>query len=194
MQNNISKPAKGKIVWLTGLSGAGKTTLARGLEEQLKEYGISCMLLDGDLLRKGINSDLGYTREDRKENVRRIAEIARLFSNAGQIAIVAAITPYQDDRDMVREMLHDCPLLEVFVACPLEECEKRDVKGLYKKAREKKLPNFTGITDIFESPANPDLILQTDKEEYEHCLQQLCFATIPQVHQNIYTQPSVVNK
>lgn len=162
------------IIWLTGLSGAGKTTLAKGLLQQLTASGIAAVLLDGDLLRKGINNDLGFTREDRKENARRVAEIAKLFTDAGIIPIVAVITPYQEDRDTVRYMLRDYYFTEVYVQCSLEECERRDIKGLYKKARALHIPNFTGITGIFETPVNPEIIVQTDKDAYETCLQQLC--------------------
>jgi adenylyl-sulfate kinase len=150
---------RGATVWLTGLSGSGKSTIASALEQQLVAAGVPAYMLDGDNLRHGLNGDLGFTEADRAENVRRAGEVACLFADAGMIAIVPLISPYVADRERVRAR-HDAGglrFLEVFVDTPLEECERRDPKGLYAKARAGELRNFTGIDDPYEAPADPDL-------------------------------------
>jgi adenylyl-sulfate kinase len=161
------------IVWMTGLSGAGKTTLALGLKKQLDMAGRASYVLDGDLLRKGINGDLNFSRESRRENVRRIAHIAKLFSDAGIIPIIAAISPYKEDRDNARVILTGYRFMEVYIKCSLSECERRDPKGLYKKVKENAIANFTGISDIFEAPANADILIDTENSSYRFCLDRL---------------------
>ena len=156
---------KGATLWFTGLSGSGKSTVAVALEEALFERGHLCYRLDGDNIRLGINKNLGFSAEDRTENIRRIGEIAKLFVDASVIALTSFISPYRDDRNQVRA-LHaesDMPFIEVFVDCALEEAEKRDPKGLYKKARAGEIKNFTGIDDPYEAPSNPEIHLHTDQ-------------------------------
>lgn len=151
-----------KLIWFTGLSGSGKTTLATLLESKLTALGYNCCLLDGDVIRKGLNKDLGFSEADRKENIRRVAEVSRLMIDAGLVVISAFISPFEDDRASVRNIVGKQNMLEVFVDCPLEVCELRDVKGLYKKARAGELPNFTGIGSPYERPSDPDVIIPTN--------------------------------
>lgn len=150
------------VVWLIGLSGSGKSTLARALENSLYKEGFHTALLDGDNLRTGVNNNLGFSSEDRVENIRRAAEVAKLIADNGTIAICSLITPTEEIRTMSRKILGEY-YYEVFVECPLEVCERRDVKGLYKKARSGEIKDFTGIDSPFEDPANPDLVVDTDK-------------------------------
>lgn len=149
------------IVWLTGLSGAGKTTVAQSVVSRLKQNGQNAVMLDGDQLRKGLNRDLSFSAADRHESVRRAAETARLMAGAGLIVLVALISPYRAGRDAARRVSEDIPFLEVFVDTPQEVCEARDTKGLYAKARSGLIRNFTGITDPYEIPENPDLVINT---------------------------------
>ena len=163
-RNRLMKQ-KGTTLWFTGLSGSGKSTVAVALEEALYERGHLCYRLDGDNIRLGINKNLGFSAEDRTENIRRIGEIAKLFVDSSIIALSSFISPYREDRDQVRA-LHDADdmtFIEVFVDCSLEEAEKRDPKGLYKKARAGEIKNFTGIDDPYESPVNPEIHLRTDQ-------------------------------
>lgn len=156
---------KGTTIWFTGLSGSGKSTVAVALESALYERGKLAYRLDGDNIRLGINKNLGFSAEDRTENIRRIGEIAKLFVDSGTIALSSFISPYREDRDKVRQ-LHDeagVDFIEVFVDCSLEEAEKRDPKGLYKKARAGEIKNFTGIDDPYEAPENPEIHLHTDQ-------------------------------
>ncbi len=153
--------AHGATVWLTGLSGSGKSTIASALATRLAARGVLSYTLDGDNLRHGLNGDLGFTAADRTENVRRVAEVARLFADAGVVALVPVISPYRDGRDHARR-LHEAaqlPFVEVFVDTPIEVCEARDPKGLYAKARAGELTGFTGIDDPYEAPESPDLVL-----------------------------------
>ncbi len=152
---------RGATIWLTGLSGSGKSTIAAALEQRLVAAGIPAYMLDGDNLRHGLNGDLGFSEADRAENVRRAGEVARLFADAGVVAIVPLISPYVADRERVRtrHAETDIRFIEVFVDTPIEECERRDPKGLYKKARAGELKNFTGIDDPYEPPPHPDLRL-----------------------------------
>ena len=162
-RNRLMKQ-KGATLWFTGLSGSGKSTVAVALEEELFERGHLCYRLDGDNIRLGINKNLGFTAEDRTENIRRIGEIAKLFVDSSVIALSSFISPYREDRDKVRA-LHDesgMPFIEVFVDCSLAEAEKRDPKGLYKKARAGEIKNFTGIDDPYEAPNSPELHLHSD--------------------------------
>jgi bifunctional enzyme CysN/CysC len=156
------RPSLGATVWFTGLSGSGKSTVAHELERLLIMSGRASYVLDGDNLRHGINGDLGFSAEDRAENVRRVGHIARLMADAGVVALVPLVSPYRADRDLVRAM-HDeagLPFLEVFVDTPIEECERRDPKGLYAKARAGEIKGFTGIDDPYEAPASPELVLR----------------------------------
>jgi len=160
---------KGATLWFTGLSGSGKSTVAVALEEALYERGKLCYRLDGDNIRMGINKNLGFTAEDRTENIRRIGEVSKLFVDSGVIALSSFISPYRSDRDSVRA-LHDesgYDFIEVFVDCELAEAEKRDPKGLYKKARAGEIKNFTGIDDPYEAPEHPELHLHSDKMSLE---------------------------
>jgi bifunctional enzyme CysN/CysC len=145
------------VIWFTGISGAGKSTVARIVEERLGELGLSVHNLDGDALRHGLNRDLGFSDEDRAENIRRVGELARLFNNNGMIVLVAAISPFREGRDAARELAGPGRFVEVHVDTPLEVAEERDVKGLYKKARSGQLPNFTGIDSPYEAPLHPEV-------------------------------------
>jgi adenylyl-sulfate kinase len=162
---------KGVILWLTGLSGSGKTTIARGIECELKTRNCLVEVLDGDEIRKHISKELGFTKKDREVNIRRIGFIANLLSRNGIIAIVAAISPYRDIRDEIRMMSEN--FIEVYVNAPLEVCEARDVKGLYAKARSGEIRNFTGIEDSYEPPINPEIICHTRKESIEECINKV---------------------
>ena len=156
---------RGVTIWFTGLSGSGKSTVAVALEKVLNERGKLAYRLDGDNVRLGINKNLGFSAEDRKENIRRIGEVAKLFVDAGVIVLSSFISPYREDRDLVRK-LHDdggMDFIEVYVDCSLDEAEKRDPKGLYKKARAGQIKNFTGIDDPYEAPLKPEIVLKTDK-------------------------------
>ena len=160
---------RGATIWFTGLSGSGKSTIAVALEKALHQIGKLSYRLDGDNVRHGINKNLGFSEDDRKENIRRIGEVAKLFGDAGMIALSSFISPYKADRDEVRA-LHDAagiPFVEVFVDCTLDEAERRDPKGLYAKARAGEIRNFTGIDDPYESPVAPEIHLRTDRMSLE---------------------------
>ncbi len=169
------------IVWLTGLSGSGKSTLADRLEQALQARGVHTYLLDGDNIRHGLNSNIDFTEEGRKENIRRIGEVAKLFTDAGLVVITAFISPFREDRDRVRSIVEPGEFVEVFVDCPLEVCESRDVKGLYAKARKGEIPHFTGISSPFEAPLQPELTLLTAEQEIEDCLNQLLEYTLNRI-------------
>jgi adenylylsulfate kinase len=162
-----------KVIWFTGLSGSGKTTLASALERNLFERGYLTQILDGDNIRTGINNNLGFSPEDRNENIRRIAEIAKLLINSGVICLCAFVSPSEETRETVRNIVGDEDFLEVFVSTPLEVCEKRDVKGLYQKAREGEIKNFTGISAPFEIPKNAILSIDTSNKSVEECVKIL---------------------
>ncbi len=155
---------KGACIWYTGLSGSGKSSIAVRVEEKLYEMGVHTYILDGDNVRHGLNKNLGFSPEDRTENIRRIGEVSKLFVNAGIIVGTAFISPYRDDRNKVRELLQDGEFIEVFVDADIETCEERDPKGLYKKARAGEIKEFTGISAPYEEPLNPELIINTTKE------------------------------
>ncbi|RMF20431.1 MAG: adenylyl-sulfate kinase [Deltaproteobacteria bacterium] len=161
---------RGCTVWLTGLSGSGKSTLANMLEKALWERGVRAYVLDGDNVRHGLNKDLGFSPEDRTENIRRIGEVAALFTDAGVINITAFISPYREDRNRVRAMMKEGDFIEIFVDCNLDECERRDPKGLYKKARAGEIPEFTGISAPYEPPENPELVVDTSSQTPEESL------------------------
>ena len=154
---------KGVTIWLTGLSGSGKSTIAVELEHALIENRHQAYILDGDNIRHGLNKNLGFSPEDRTENIRRIGEVAKLFTEAGIITITAFISPYREDRDAVRRLLSDGEFIEVYVKCPLDVCEERDTKGLYKKARAGEVKDFTGISAPYEEPLNPELTIDSSK-------------------------------
>ncbi len=160
-------------VWFTGLSGSGKSTVATSVERQLVEHGRHAYVLDGDNIRHGLNSNVGFSPEDRTENIRRIGEVAKLFNDAGVIVLTAFVSPYRADRDRVRETLPEATFVEVLVDCPLDECERRDVKGLYKKARTGEIAEFTGISAPFEAPEKPEIVLATAESSVEECAQQV---------------------
>jgi adenylylsulfate kinase len=164
---------KSCLLWFTGLSASGKSTLANELDKQLYEKGIRSYVLDGDNIRHGLNKDLGFSPEDRKENIRRIGEVAKLFVDAGLFTLAAFISPYRDDRDMVRKMFPEGDFIEVYVKCSIEECERRDPKGLYKKARAQEIKEFTGISAPYEEAFNPEIVVDTEKHSIEECVSQL---------------------
>jgi adenylyl-sulfate kinase len=164
------------IAWMTGLSGAGKSTIADAVDRALTEAGRSTMVLDGDNLRQGLNRDLGFTAADRIENIRRAAEAARLMAEAGLVVIVSLISPFRAERADARAIVGDIPFLEVFIDTPLSVCEARDPKGLYDQARAGKIPNFTGISAPYEAPTEPDLALQTRDHAVEDSAQPLIAA------------------
>ncbi|TVX94522.1 adenylyl-sulfate kinase [Paenibacillus agilis] len=155
---------KGGVIWFTGLSGAGKSTLANALARSLHDRGVRTYVLDGDNVRLGLNRDLGFSQQDRTENIRRIAEVSRLFADAGFIVINAFISPYQSDRTMARQILSEHPYIEIYVCCSLAECERRDPKGLYAKARSGQIPHFTGISAPYEEPQDAEMTIMTEVE------------------------------
>lgn len=154
---------RGVLVWFTGLSGSGKSTIALGVERKLHARGILCRILDGDNIRAGINNNLGFSPADREENIRRIAEIGKLFVQTGIVTLACFVSPTEEIRDMARRIVGTEDFLEVYVSTPLEECERRDVKGLYARARRGEVKNFTGITAPFEAPAHPQLDVDTSR-------------------------------
>lgn len=160
----------GRVVWLTGFSGAGKTTIALALKQELDNAGRHAVVLDGDILRRGLCSDLGFSPEDRRENIRRVGEVASLFANAGAICIAAFISPYRRERDLARSIAPPGNFLEIYLSTPLEVCERRDTKGLYAKARAGKLTDFTGISSPYEPPLNPEIELRTDLLDVSECI------------------------
>jgi bifunctional enzyme CysN/CysC len=162
-----AKAQKPVCVWFTGLSGAGKSTIANLVDKRLAALGKHAYILDGDNVRHGLNKDLGFTEGDRVENIRRIAEVARLMVDAGLVVLVCAISPYRRDREMARALFDEGEFVEVFVSTPLAVCEARDPKGLYRKARSGEIPNFTGISSPYEVPLKPDVTLEHDHEVTE---------------------------
>ena len=176
----IDKPAraaqknqKACVLWLTGLSGAGKSATANAVEQRLHAMGRHSYTLDGDNLRHGLTKDLGFTAADRVENVRRIAEVAKLFADAGLIVLVSVISPFRDERDMAREMMEEGEFIEAFVDCPIEVCEQRDPKGLYQKARAGQIKNFTGVDSVYEPPEHPELVLKTAERSVDEIADQV---------------------
>lgn len=163
---------KAFTIWMTGLSGAGKSTIANALEKRLFAMGKHTMLLDGDNVRMGLNKNLGFGEKDRIENIRRIAEVAKLMNDAGLIVLTAFISPYRKDRRRAREIIGD-GLIEVYVSAPLKECERRDVKGLYKAARAGEIFDFTGISSPYEMPEHPDIVVDTHEKSVEECVNQI---------------------
>lgn len=164
---------KSVILWFTGLSSAGKSTLAHAVEERLYQMGCRTFVLDGDNVRHGLCGDLGFTESDRKENIRRIGNVAKLFLEAGVIVLTAFISPFRNDRRLVRNMVHHGEFLEIFCNSPIEVCEQRDVKGLYEKARKGEIKEFTGISSPYETPANPELTVDTGTLPISECVDQV---------------------
>lgn len=161
------------ILWFTGLSGAGKSTLAHAVEHRLHELGCRTFVFDGDNVRHGLCADLGFSAEDRTENIRRVGEMAKLFAEAGVIALTAFISPYRSDRDKVRALAGQDDFIEIYCHCPLEVCESRDVKGLYAKARQGSIKEFTGISSPYEEPQHPELVVNTGTRPLEECVDQV---------------------
>lgn len=164
---------KSSVLWFTGLSGSGKSTLAHAVEDYLFKNKYHSFVLDGDNVRHGLCSDLGFSIEDRTENIRRIGEVAKLFTEAGIIVLTAFISPLRRDREAVRKLMPNGDFLEIYCACSLDECEKRDVKGLYKKARSGEIKEFTGISSPYEAPSNPELEIDTGTLSVEGSVQQV---------------------
>ncbi len=173
-QREQGRGHRGAVLWFTGLSGSGKSTLAVAAEKDLFNLGCATYILDGDNVRHGLNGDLGFSPADRTENIRRIGEVAKLFADSGCLVLTAFISPYRGDRDRVREiMAGDRDFVEIHVSCPLETCENRDPKGLYKKARAGEIPEFTGISAPYEEPLTPELVVQTGELSVEECAGQV---------------------
>ena len=170
-------------LWFTGLSGSGKSTVANVVEQELHSMGLYTYILDGDNIRKGLNSDLNFTEQSRIENIRRIGEVAKLMIDAGIIVLAAFVSPFIKDRQLLRNLMDDS-FVEVFVDAPLEVCEQRDVKGLYKKARAGEISNFTGISSPFERPIHPDVHIHTDKETLEDSVQAVLDIVLPKIKIN----------
>ncbi len=175
---NLERRAKIKghkpcLLWFTGLSGSGKSTIAQVLDMDLNEKNKHTYVLDGDNLRHGLNKDLGFREQERKENIRRVGEVAKLFVDSGLITITAFISPFIEDRLLVRNLLKDKSFIEIYTKCSLDICKKRDPKGLYKKALAGEIDNFTGISHPYEEPKNPEIILETDKKSIEDCTKQV---------------------
>lgn len=164
---------QGGVVWLTGLSGSGKSTVAVEVAHALVENGINAYVLDGDNIRHGLNSNLAFSPEDRKENIRRIGEVAKLFSEANVVTLTAFISPYREDRDLARSLVPKGHFFEIFCDAPLDICEERDPKGLYKKARAGEIPEFTGISAPYEAPESPELVLKTGEENLEESTRRI---------------------
>ena len=172
---------QGKVFWFTGLSGSGKSTIAKGLEEKLHAEGFFSVVLDGDNVRTGINNNLGFSDEDRKENIRRIAEVSKLFSSNGVITICSFVSPTEEIRTLARNIIGKKDFLEIFVNTPIEECEKRDVKGLYAKARKGEIKDFTGVNAPFEEPKNADLEIQTKNKSIGGSVNEVLQFVLPQI-------------
>ncbi|WP_200411031.1 adenylyl-sulfate kinase [Virgibacillus salexigens] len=164
---------KSAILWFTGLSGAGKSTITVELERKLYQLGIYTYRLDGDNIRHGLNKNLGFSPEDRTENIRRIGEVAKLFVDAGVLTLTAFISPYREDRNQVRALVAEREFIEVYVRCSLEACEHRDPKGLYQKARSGEITGFTGIDAPYEEPINPELTIDTEEQSLDEAVQQV---------------------
>lgn len=172
-RREVQNGHRGAIIWFTGLSGSGKSTLAHAVEETLHQRGCRTFVMDGDNVRHGLCGDLSFSSKDRQENIRRIGEMAKLFMEAGVIVLTAFISPYRADRERVRGMVAHGDFIEIYCDTPLEICESRDVKGIYKKARAGQIPEFTGISSPYETPTNPELTVNTGTAELAVCIQQV---------------------
>ena len=171
---------RGVMIWFTGLSGSGKSTIALGVERELHQHGLLCRILDGDNIRTGINAGLGFSAEDRHENIRRIAEVGKLFVETGIITLAAFVSPTNEYRQLARDIIGAEDFLEIYVSTPLEECERRDVKGLYARARRGEVKDFTGISAPFEAPEHPALCIDTSRQPLETSVQQVLELIISQ--------------
>lgn len=180
-EKEIYLKQQGKVIWFTGLSGSGKTTLASKLEKRLFELNYFCQILDGDNVRSGINKNLKFTEEDRLENIRRIAEVSKLFMNCGIILICSFISPTNEMRQLAKNIVGEDDFLEVYVNTPLEVCEQRDPKGLYKKARAGEIPNFTGISSPFEEPENPFIEVDNTIPNMDEAIRQMLIKIVPEI-------------
>jgi adenylylsulfate kinase len=183
-QREVLLNQRAKLIWFTGLSGSGKSTLAVQLEAQLHALNFKTYLLDGDNIRSGLNKDLSFTEEGRVENIRRIGEVAKLMLDSGLVVLSAFISPFQADREQVKAIVGHENYMEVFVDTPLEVCEQRDVKGLYKKARAGEVKNFTGIDSPYETPEKPDIIIPTHTMSIEQSMQKLLELVLPKIKLN----------
>ncbi|MBC9795051.1 adenylyl-sulfate kinase [Sinomicrobium weinanense] len=172
-ERNLSNNHNSFLIWFTGLSGSGKSTIANAVEQRLHDEGIKTYVLDGDNIRRGINSDLSFSPEDRSENIRRIAEIANLMVDAGLVVLAAFVSPYKKDREFIANTVKPSNFVEIYVSTSLEECERRDVKGLYKKAREGKIGNMTGVSAPYEAPENPDVEVKTEEESIPESVEKI---------------------
>lgn len=172
-QREAQNQHKSVILWFTGLSGAGKSTLAHAVEDKLHEMGCRTFVVDGDNVRHGLCADLGFSDQDREENIRRVGEVAKLFNEAGVITLTAFISPFRSDRDRVRQLVPDGDFIEVYCHATLEVCEERDVKGLYKRARAGEIANFTGISSPYEAPENPEVSVETGSKPLNECVAQV---------------------
>ncbi len=175
------KNHKSLVLWFTGLSGSGKSTLANLIEKYLFDHNFHTSSLDGDNIRSGLSRNLSFTEGDREENLRRIAEVSKLFVDAGIIVVAAFISPLKKDRDKVKEIIGEENFIEIFVHTSLKECEKRDIKGLYKKARSGEIKNFTGISAPYENPTNPDVLVETEKDSLESSVEKLLKKILPKL-------------
>jgi len=172
-RRNQQNGHKSAVIWFTGLSGSGKSTLAHAVEEELHQKGCKTFVMDGDNVRHGLSADLRFSDEDRKENLRRIGEVSKLFIEAGTIVLTAFISPFREDREWVRSLIPHGDFLEVYVDCPIEVCEERDVKGLYRRARAGEVKEFTGISSPYELPEKPELTVNTEQETFEESVQKV---------------------
>ena len=172
-RRNIQNNHKSTVLWFTGLSGSGKSTLAHAVEEELHQIGCRTIVLDGDNMRHGLCKDLDFSDKNRKENIRRIGEVAKLFIESGVITLTAFISPFKEERDKVRKLLANQDLIEIYVKCPISVCEARDVKGMYKKAKANEIKNFTGISSPYEVPESPDLIVNTNQETLDESVDKV---------------------
>ncbi len=170
------------LLWFTGLSGSGKSTIANGVEEALHQMGVRTYSLDGDNIREGLNKDLGFSPKDRTENIRRIAEVANLMVDAGLVVLAAFVSPYKKDRDNIRHIVKDVNFVEIYVNTSLEECERRDVKGLYKKARAGEIKNMTGISAPYEEPENPDIEIKTESASIDQAVDMVLTQIKPKLY------------
>lgn len=175
---------KAVVIWFTGLSGSGKTTIAIALEQELNKKGVLTQVLDGDNIRAGINNNLGFSEEDRKENIRRIAEVSKLFLNCGIVTINCFVSPTNEIRYQAKEIIGKNDFLEIFINTPIEICEQRDVKGLYKKARAGEIKDFTGINAPFEAPTNPFLDVKTENKTVEQSVNEILSKVLPLIKAN----------